>query len=54
MTENGELAQLFAYFNRLSDANKKEIIEKAETLVSAQKPEEKESGDKQDSKEEGQ
>jgi hypothetical protein len=43
MTENGELAKLIVCFNRLSDANKREILEKAEALVFAQKAEEKES-----------
>jgi hypothetical protein len=52
MTENGELATLAAYFNQLSEANKREIMEKAEALVFAQKAEEKGKNEK-DSKEEG-
>ncbi|MDR1882974.1 MAG: hypothetical protein LBR26_09390 [Prevotella sp.] len=48
MTENGELAQLFAYFNRLSDEHKQEIIKQAETLVSAQKAEEQKMGKEED------
>jgi hypothetical protein len=36
MTEDAQSAKLFAYFNQLSDAHKREILEKAERLVKSQ------------------
>jgi hypothetical protein len=48
MTEDAESAKLLAYFHLLSDDHKQEIIERAETLVSVQKPPEKETKKKAD------
>jgi hypothetical protein len=36
MTEDAQSAKLFVYFNQLSDAHKREILEKAERLVTLQ------------------